>query len=410
MDASELLPSLKTSELLRGAETARAAYLEDLAQLVAIDSGSDDPAGVNRVADWVEGRLEAIGFTTERSSDPRGRSGDTLLGRRAGTGRRRILLFAHMDTVFARGEADARPFSIGADGRAHGPGVTDDKAGVVAALHAAAQLIAAGAEEYGELMLAFTPDEETGSAVGGPFLEALAAEADVAFCMECARENGDLVVARKGAIDLELEVYGRAAHSGIEPERGAHAGLEAAHLTVFVQRLADPATGLTANVGVLRSGERTNIVPDRASLRVELRATRSAVLADALARIEARAAAPEVDGTRVETIVTDSCPPLEETPAIARLGNLAVELAGRIGFRTALARTGGVSDGNRVAARGVPTLDGLGPVGGGDHTPGEWLDVASVPQRLALLVELIRACSDPAFPLDAEGELRADAA
>ncbi|WP_336652294.1 MULTISPECIES: M20 family metallopeptidase [unclassified Leucobacter] len=391
---------MEASDLLRRVEATRAAYIEDLAALVGIDSGSDDPAGVNRVADWVQRRLGALGFSVERCSDPQGRAGDTLVGRRSGSGSRRVLLFAHMDTVFARGDAAARPFSIDADGKAHGPGVTDDKAGVIAGLHAAAQLIADGTEDYGELVLAFTPDEETGSAVGGPFLEALAEDADVAFCLECARENGDLVVSRKGAIDLNIEVHGRAAHSGIEPERGAHAGLEAAHLTVFLQELANTSTGLTVNVGILRAGDRTNIVPDRASLRVEMRAAQAAALADVVARIEARAAQPVVAGTRIELIVADDCPPLEETPAIARLGALAIDISQQLGFTPGLARTGGVSDGNRVAARGVPTLDGLGPVGGGDHTPEEWLDLSTVPERIALLAALIRRSSDPAFPLD----------
>lgn len=380
---------MRAGELLERAQTMQEDYARDLAALVAIDSGSDDPDGVNRVADWIETRLRSLGFAVSRSSAGAPQYGDVLVGRRQGNGSGTVVLFGHMDTVFERGDAARRPFSVDADGLAHGPGVCDDKAGVVAGLHAAAHLIAAGDERYGELVLVFTPDEEIGSPVGGPALQSVARGADVALCLECARENGDLVLARKGAVDLVLEVEGVAAHSGIEPERGVHAGLEAAHLTVFLQALADPAARLTVNVGMLRAGERTNVVPDRAVLHVEARAAEAAVLNGVIDRIRARCVDPAVPGARITVREIDHCPPMEAGPDALRLGDLALEVAGELGFAPALARTGGVSDANRVAALGVPTLDGLGPVGGGDHSPVEWLDLASVPQRVALLATLI---------------------
>lgn len=380
------------TEMLRRAEAASQDYENDLAQLVSIDSGSHDPSGVNRVADWVQQRLEELGCDTERRTlDPA--YGDLVVGRRAGTGSRRVVLFAHMDTVFDCGVAALRPFSIDGNGLAHGPGVTDDKAGVVAGLHAASHLIAAGAEAYGELVLVFTPDEEIGSPVGGPALQHIARGADAAFCLECARENGDLVVARKGAVDLEITINGVAAHSGIEPEKGAHAGLEAAHLTVFLQALADPTQRLTVNVGMLRAGERVNVVPDRATMHVEMRAAQKHVLDGALQRLRVRAGAPVVAGTSVDVREVDYCPPMEETAAGNILASTALGRAKQLGFEPGLAHTGGVSDANRVAVLGVPTLDGLGPVGGGDHSPAEWLDLASVPRRVALLASLIHDAS-----------------
>ncbi|QIK62624.1 M20 family metallopeptidase [Leucobacter viscericola] len=380
------------TEMLRRTEAASQAYEKDLAHLVSIDSGSHDAAGVNRVADWVQQRLEELGFETERRTlDPA--YGDLLVGRKRGSGSRRIVTFAHMDTVFERGDAAERPFSIDANGMAHGPGVTDDKAGVIAGLHAAAHLLAADADTYGELVLVFTPDEEIGSPVGGAALQQIAEGADAAFCLECARENGDLVVARKGAVDLEITINGVAAHSGIEPERGAHAGLEAAHLTVFLQALADPTQRLTVNVGMLRAGERINIVPDRATMNVEMRAVQKDVLDGALSRLRERAAVPAVAGTSIEVREVDYCAPMEESVAGNALAATALDLAKQLGFEPGLAHTGGVSDANRVAALGVPTLDGLGPVGGGDHSPTEWLDLASVPRRVALLAALIHEAS-----------------
>lgn len=377
------------TRLRAAALDAQPAYERDLAEIVAIDSGSCDPAGVNRVADWVSARLASDGFAVERVASPDGETGDAIIGRRRGTGTKRIALFAHMDTVFEAGDAARRPFRVDERGHGRGPGVTDDKAGVIASLHAAAHLRTAETERFGELVLIFTPDEEIGSPFGASVLRDATAGADVALCMECARENGDLVTSRKGVADLEIAVKGRAAHSGIEPERGAHAGLEAAHLTLFLQGLADPATGVTVNVGMLRAGERLNIVPDRAVLHVEVRAITALALDRTLDRIRERLAAPLTLGTELTLAAIDHCPPMEETAAGAALAQRAVAIAAELGFAPGLARTGGVSDSNRIAARGIVTLDGLGPVGGGDHSEHEWLDLASVPDRVSMLAALI---------------------
>ncbi|MDI6024365.1 M20 family metallopeptidase [Leucobacter sp. UT-8R-CII-1-4] len=393
--------------MLRSAEAAASQYTSDLSALVGIDSGSDDPAGVNRVADWVSDRLVALGFSIERQTAPsdeatgQARYGDALVARRKGSGQSRVLLFAHMDTVFLRGDAAKRPFSIDSDGLAHGPGVTDDKAGIVAGLHAAAHLIAEGSERYSELVLVFTPDEEIGSPFGRTVLASAARDVDVALCLECARENGDLVAARKGVIDLELEIDGIAAHSGIEPERGAHAGLEAAHLTIFLQSIADWPAGITVNVGKLRAGERLNIVPDYARLSVEMRAPRQEDLELLMAKIRERIAKPLVPGTKISILELEDCPPMERTAASESIGAAASKIADSLGFSIRLATTGGVSDANRVSALGVPTLDGLGPIGGGDHTPGEWLQLRTVPQRVAFLATLIDTLG-AASPVEAD--------
>lgn len=377
------------TQLRAAALEAQPAYERDLSEIVAIDSGSYDPAGVNRVADWVSARLASDGFAVERVASPDGETGDAIIGRRRGTGTKRIALFAHMDTVFEIGDAARRPFKIDEHGHGRGPGVTDDKAGVIASLHAAGHLRDAGAERFGELILIFTPDEEIGSPFGASVLRDATAGIDVALCMECARENGDLVTSRKGVADLEIAVRGKAAHSGIEPERGAHAGVEAAHLTLFLQGLADPEAGVTVNVGMLRAGERLNIVPDRAVLHVEVRAITATALDRTLELIRDRLAAPVTGGTELTLASIDHCPPMEETPAGDALAERALAIAAELGFTPGLARTGGVSDSNRIAARGIVTLDGLGPVGGGDHSESEWLDLQSVPDRVSLLAALI---------------------
>ncbi|KIP51796.1 M20 family metallopeptidase [Leucobacter komagatae] len=382
--------SLSLAERLRdAAQAAQPSYERDLADIVAIDSGSHDPAGVNRVADWVAARLTEMGFSVDRKSSPDGSTGDALVARRGGSGGKRIALFAHMDTVFAAGDAALRPFRVDEHGHGRGPGVTDDKAGIIAVLHAAAHLADLDTERFGELVLVFTPDEEIGSPFGAGVLREATEGVDAALCMECARENGDLVTSRKGVADIEIAVKGKAAHSGIEPERGAHAGVEAAHLTLFMQALADHANGVTVNVGMLRAGERLNIVPDRASLQIEVRAITAVALEATLAKIHERVAAPLTPGTEISVVSIDHCPPMEESAGGFALALKALCIAEALGITTGLARTGGVSDANKIAARGIPTLDGLGPVGGGDHAESEWLELASVPERVAMLAALI---------------------
>ncbi|MFD0027900.1 M20 family metallopeptidase [Streptomyces sp. NPDC055059] len=376
-------------------------YLEDLAELVAIDSGSYSFDGVNRVADLVRARLDRLGFSVERVPLPPThghRTGDVLIGRRQGRlavadGGRRLLLAAHMDTVFDDGTAAERPFSLSGS-LAHGPGVSDDKGGMVAGLAALEILARAGVEDYAELVFLATPDEEIGSPASRPVTRRAAEGAHYALALECARENGDLVIARKGVADFRLTVTGRAAHAGIEPERGANAALAAAHLVIAIQALNGMWEGVTLNVGVVRAGSRFNIVCPEAELLVEIRSASDSGMRQATAAIEEAAARPVVPGTRVTVEGLESCPPMEDTDASRRMLDRAKAIGVRLGLSFGATATGGVGDANTIAGTGVPTLDGLGPVGGADHTPEEWLDVSTVPARVTLLASLLADLGD----------------
>ena len=376
--------------LLEAARSLAPAFRQDLAHLVGIDSGSFSTAGVARVGGWCAERLARLGFAVERVPTPEvdgHRFADVIVGRRLGSGSGRVLLFGHLDTVFPDGTAAERPYRE-SDGRAFGPGVCDDIGGVLAGLAAVEALEAVGWHGYGEIVIALTPDEEVGSPASRAVLAALASSADAALCLECARENGDLVGARKGVADVVIDVEGRAAHSGVEPERGINAAVEAAHLVLELQALNGSRAGLTVNVGRVHAGERANVVPADARLTVEVRAERLADLEHVLDTIDRRAAEPTVEGARVRATRLDVCPPLERS-ATERLGGIALERARELGISTRIAATGGASDANFVAATGVATLDGLGPVGGGDHGVDEWLDLSSVAPRIALIAALI---------------------
>ncbi len=364
-------------------------FMAELERLVNIDCGSYTPEGVNQVADFVADALRELGADVERIPHASGAGlpalGDLVVGRFAGTGRR-VLLIGHMDTVFDPGTAAARPFHA-AGGRATGPGVTDMKAGLLAGLHAIAALHETGATPA--ITFVANPDEEIGSPFSTPHIRELAVEHDAALVLECARANGDIVSARKGIADYDIELVGRAAHAGIEPEKGRSAVLEAAHQVIALHELNGRWPTVTVNAGVIRGGTRPNVVAERCTVKVDLRASAAAEFDAAAAEVERIVGSPILDGITSTLDRTAAHPPMEKTPASARLVGLAVEIAGELGFELRDAATGGASDANTCAALGVPVIDGLGPVGGDDHSADEWLDLASIVPRTTLLAALI---------------------
>jgi glutamate carboxypeptidase len=380
------------------------AFLRDLERLVGIDCGSYTPEGVDEVGRFVAAFLERMGFVIETHRDPEGRLGDTLVGTVDGDpAGPRLLLIAHLDTVFDPGTAARRPFRIDG-GIARGPGVTDMKSGLLAGLYAVRALrTTLGSGEGGGARLPFArltfianPDEEIGSPASTPVIRRSAEDVDVALVLECARANGDIVSSRKGNLGLRIEVEGRAAHAGVEPEKGRSATLAAAHLTVKLHALNGRWPGVTVNVGVLTGGTRPNVVAESAALEVDIRAVTRASMEAIEAEIAALVAAPAVPDVTMRTIETGRHWPMEKLERSGRLVDLAVGLARDLGFEVRDAATGGASDANTTAGMGIPTLDGLGPIGGMDHSPEEWLDVESIVPRTTLLAGLMLAIAhDP---------------
>jgi glutamate carboxypeptidase len=380
--------------LARAMESRRAAFVEALRDLVGIDSGTYTPAGVNLVADALEARFRASGWAIDRRShtpaDDQAQLGDVLVARVEGSGRHRVLLVCHMDTVWPEGTVAERPFRVDGD-RAYGPGVSDAKSGLLAGIEAVDVLrSSAGAgAPFAHVTFVCNPDEEVGSPFSGPLIGELARQHDAAFVLEAGRQNGDIVSARKGITSIRAELTGRAAHAGVEPEKGHHAVLDAAMKTVELQALNGRYPGVTVNVGVLSGGTRPNVVPDRCVMEVDVRAWQTSALDQATDRIRTILERPKVDGVRASVHLNTEFPPMERSAATARLVDAARDLARELGFPLDDASTGGVSDANLVAAAGTPVLDGLGPVGGDDHSPDEWLDLPSIAPRVALLAGLV---------------------
>ncbi len=380
-------------------ERRRDEFVDVLAEMVNVDSGSFNRDGVDRIADLCEKRFWAGGWEAERISyaplDGEDQLGDLVIGRFPGDGPN-ILIIGHMDTVFDDGTTHERPFRTDG-GRAYGPGVSDMKSGLLAGFFAVETLQEAGAP-VGNLTYVCNPDEEIGSPFSGSVIRDLAQVADYALVLEGGREDGSIVSARKGVTDFEVQIVGRAAHAGVEPERGRSAVLEAAHKTVALHSLNGQWPGVTVNVGVLSGGTRPNVVADHCRLHIDVRAAHEETLElveEELARICATHVVPDV-----EVIVEERQwhRPMEKTDASARLVTIAAEIASDLGFELRDGATGGASDANTTSSAGVPTIDGLGLVGGDAHAESEWVDLESIVPRVALLAGMIARLSGEAVP------------
>jgi glutamate carboxypeptidase len=381
-----------TSAIERAVRRRFDDYLEALRAMVDVDCGTFTPEGVNAVATMCEERFRAAGWEVERrphepaAGEPR--LGDVIIGRLSGEGGPRVLMLGHTDTVFPEGTVSERPFRI-EDGKALGPGVSDMKGGLLAGFFALDVLQELGSLPFGSVTYVCNPDEEIGSPFSRPLIRELAGGADVAFVLEAARENGDIVSARKGVSDARIEVRGTAAHAGVEPERGRSAVLEAAHKTVALHELNGRWPAVTVNVGVVQGGTRPNVVAERCVLAVDIRAPDEESLRAAEAEVGRVAEHATVEGTTSTVTLNVWHRPMEKTETTTRLVRLAQDIAGGLGFEVRDAATGGASDANTTAAAGVPTLDGLGPVGGREHSPEEWLALDSVVPRVSLLAGLV---------------------
>jgi glutamate carboxypeptidase len=352
-----------------------------LEALVNYDTSSHAHAALATAAGWIEEQLRSLGLAVERRL-PDG-AGPVLIGRASGRGRRRILFLAHYDTVFEPGEPGRRPFKI-SGGRAYGPGVADMKGGVITLWEALRALRSLGWEDFGTLTVIHNPDEEIGSHGSRAAIEEAGRSADICLVLEPGRADGSVVTARKGVGRFLLTVHGKAAHAGVAPQEGASAVVALAQKIVAIDALNDYARGLTLNTIITRGGARANIVADEASAEIDVRIPTLALGDEVVASLQGIARAVDLPGTRATLTGEINRPPFEPGPGGAALLALARDAAAALGLHLKATTTGGGSDGNFIAALGVPVLDGLGAVGGGYHSPDEYLELQTLPQRAAL--------------------------
>nr|WP_328707678.1 M20 family metallopeptidase [Streptomyces mesophilus] len=354
------------------------ALLADIEHLVTCESPSTDLAAVARSAEVVAAMgADRLGQEPERIV----LDGRTHLRWRLGGGPRRVLILGHHDTVWPQGTLARLPFGV-RDGVLRGPGCFDMKTGLVMAFHALAAL---GTPDGVTLLV--TGDEELGSPSSRELIESEAAGCAAAFVLEASADGGALKTERKGVSRYEVVLRGKAAHAGLEPERGVNAAVEAAHQILAVAALGDPAAGTTVTPTLLAAGTSTNTVPAEGRFAVDVRVRNAAE--QERVDLALKALGPRLPGAAIEVTGGPNRPPLDAS-ASATLYRRAVLLAGQLGIGApGSAAVGGASDGNFTAGAGVPTLDGLGAVGGGAHADDEHVVVAELPSRTALFTALV---------------------
>jgi glutamate carboxypeptidase len=298
---------------------------------------------------------------------------------------RQVLLLGHFDTVWPVGQLERMPFHEAA-GRLHGPGVFDMKAGIAVAMLAVRTAMDLSLALPSVVML-WTTDEEIGSDASRGLIEEEARRSSAVLVLEPSLPGGAAKTSRKGCGEFTLMVYGVPAHAGVDPGKGASAILELAHQILAIQSLQDLARGISVNVGIVAGGSRTNVVAEQARAVIDVRVPSMADVA--YVETSLRNLKPRVTGTRLAISGGVERPPLERSDGVLRLYQMAKQVAVGLGRDLAEGATGGGSDGNFTAAVGVPTLDGLGPMGDGAHAHHEHVITTDLAWRAALLCGLL---------------------
>ncbi|RZI18108.1 M20/M25/M40 family metallo-hydrolase [Pseudomonas orientalis] len=369
------------------AEQYKDQALKLLERLVNIDSGSGYEPGLTQVRDIAVDELKQLGFSIQLVPDKAANSSHVVATLK-GTGKAKILLMAHMDTVFKEGSAAERPFHI-KDGRAYGPGVMDDKGGIVAGIYALKVLKNQGFKDYAQITFLLDASEETGSDAASELIRTTAKGHDVTLNLEPGRPADGLVVWRKGSATAVVEVKGKAAHAGVAPELGRNAAMEVAHQILQLGKLGDEEKKTTINFTVLKAGDRTNVIPDQATAKADVRAALPEEfdrIEKDLARVSADKLIPE---TEVKTTLQRGLPPMPQTAESDKLVAIAQGIYGELGKTLTIEGSGGAADASLSAGVGTPTLDGFGIVGGNIHTSEEYAEVESVVPRVYLLSRMI---------------------
>jgi glutamate carboxypeptidase len=370
---------------LRGRERH---MVRELAQFVRCESPSHDKSAVDRLGRIAASRWRQRGAKVtalrQRSRGDHVR-GELWLGRGRPAGQ--IMILGHLDTVYPLGTLEKMPFRV-SGGSAWGPGTFDMKAGLVMALAAVDALRTARISPEKRLVFLWTSDEEIGSESSRAAIEREARRSDVVLVLEPSfGREGRLKTARKGLGGAEIVVTGRSAHAGIDPERGVNAVHELALQISRLVKMNEPLHGITVQATVVEGGTITNVVPAEARAQLDVRFDSM----EGLRAIERafHGIRPILKGARVKVRMSRSRPPLERTAGVRALFRHAQVLMREMGLPLNEAATGGGSDGNFTAALGVPTLDGLGAVGDGAHSPQEHAVIRALPERAALLAGLL---------------------
>lgn len=373
-------------------ENQQEEYLELLKNLVSIDCQSTDIEGVNKIGDLLKSKFIKLGKEYNIKTIEQEKCGNHILITRKGRIPGKILIIGHMDTVYPKGTITKRPFKI-KENYAYGPGVSDMKNGIASIYHALKTLDTLYKDDVKTIEVLFNSDEEIGSIYSKEYIKKYAKDADYALILESARENGNVVTARKGVSRYKVKSYGQAAHSGTSHHKGCNAIVALSHKIITLSKLTDYEKKTTLNVGVIQGGTTSNTVPDYCEAIIDVRTVsieESKRIDKAIKEICNKS---EVKGTIIHVEGGLTRPPMEKLQGNNELYNLVKKIGESIGLNIGETFAGGGSDGNFTTYIGTPTIDGLGPIGGGDHSEKEYLDIKSIVPRTALLVKLIKCLS-----------------
>lgn len=362
-----------------------------LEKLVNIDSGSMDKEGVDQVGEVLATQYRQLGFQVEIVHEKV--QGNHLIARYQQSTSPKILIVSHADTVFDKGEAARRPFTIH-NNRAYGPGVIDMKGSHVTLLYALKALAKSDMEGIRNVELLLTSDEEIGSPTSKELIQKRAEDKQYALVMEPARQDGSLVSARRGAGEYTITVTGKAAHAGVQPEAGKSAIEELAHKIIQLHKLSNYETGIGINVGVIEGGTTINTIAPSAVAYVDVRIDQVEQAKWLENKIKEICAIPQVEGTSIEVSGEFERFPMVKNEQTTVLLDVIREAGKEIGLNVRDVATGGGSDASFTASKGIPTIDGLGPVGGNAHSEDEYLEIDSLVERSLLLAKTIQKLTE----------------
>lgn len=367
-------------------DAQESAMVNFLQTLVNIDSGSYDKAGVDAVAAKIIERYRELGFEIEIFTNET--LGNNYRIRHQDVENPEILILAHLDTVFSKGTVAERPFSIEGD-RAYGPGVIDMKASHVLVYYAIRALYEAGNDHYKNVEILLNCDEEIGSHSSRALIESSAKGKKAALVMEPARANGAIVSARRGVGTYQLKIEGKASHSGIAPEAGISAIQELSYKIQALHALSRHQEGLSVNVGIISGGTSVNTVAPNAYAEIDVRISTEAQGIEIDRAVKEVCSQPILEGIQLTLTGGINRPPMAKTEESAKLVDLVLAEAKALGLTIEDIATGGGSDASFTAGVGIPTVDGLGPVGGHQHSDKEYLELPTLTERTKLFAHLL---------------------
>lgn len=388
--------------LKAAAEKAQSAVIESLHQMVLIESGSADLAGLVQMADLVEGRLKALGFATERHKTTAGAGADTVVGKIQGTGSKRFMLQAHMDTVYQKGILASQGYKVDGN-RVYGPGIADDKGGIAVILHSLTLLKDAGWKDYASITVLFNPDEEVGSIGSGELISKLADQNDVVLSCEptaakAIAKNEGVLLGASGATRIDMEVKGRTSHAGAAPELGRNALIELSHQLLQTRYVYKSIPGVQLNWTTSQAGTVRNQIPDRALASADVRTSQPGAAEKLQVALQDMVNTKKlIPDTETTVRLLGGRPPYRGGAKAQALANKAkaiyLELDRQLDI---VPMTGGATDA-AFAARSdkAAVIESFGLAGWGYHARDEYIEVDSIVPRLYLMARMLMELAKP---------------